>query len=490
MKTLIRRIFVPGLLVAAIGLARGLVAWKPAALVYLDGAFVFFVALFGIRLLDGLSVLWLTRGRRPFPVPAVLRGFILGVLYLVLVLAVLKSMFQVNISAYLGASAILTMILGLALQPVLSNVLSGISLNATKVFSRGDWVGIGAHEGVVVDTNWRETRVLDRDSNIVVIPNNTVASERIVNFSQPDRRTALKFFLKISPAAPAGDVLGALREAARDCPHVVAEPSPKPYLTGFDESGVSYAIKFWIEDYALKDIVLTEIGRLAWYKLRRQGIEVAVSWTERAREIAGAIEDLASRPSGPDRPDAEIERTAAVLASSTLLRYPEGERKGQLIVPPEAVRELAGLVGRRTYGRGEILFRQGEKGETCYVVASGRIRGTIATEENGKTLKTEFSVGPNGLFGEMSLLTGMPRTATGVVEETAELIEIGADDFAVLLERNADLAGTIADLASRRNSLNLESFRKMKELSARDIERGTSRTSILEHLLNFVRGRR
>jgi small-conductance mechanosensitive channel/CRP-like cAMP-binding protein len=484
---ILRRLFVPVILLAAVILGREFVPWRPSLRVYVEAAFVFLVALASIRLIEAVATLWLTRGRRPFPVPGVLRGFILGIIYLGLIFAILKNMFQVNISAYLGASAIVTMILGLALQPVLSNFLSGISLNVTKSFSRGDWIGIGPHEGVVVDTNWRETRILDRSSNIVVIPNNTVASERIINFTQPDRRTALLLPLKVSPVAPPGEVLAALLEAARDCPFIIADPNPKAYLTSFDESGLTYEIKFWVDDYALKDIILTDIGRLVWHKLRRRGIEVAVPWTERAREMADAIGKIGKPALADEETGAGTERTAAVLASSALLRYTQGDRQGQLMVPAEEVRALAGRVRRATYARGEVLFRQGDKGETCYVVASGRIHGGIAIEEGGKPYTSEFDVEPGGLFGEMSLFTGMPRTATGTVEEEAELIEIRAEDFAVLLERNPNLAGTIADLVSARNAQNMEFFRKIKTLSEQDIEKGTDRTSILEHLKRFIR---
>lgn len=487
---LARRLFVPAVLLIAVILARELLSLSPSSRVYLEAAFVFLVALTVIRFLDTIITLWFTRGRRTFPVPAVLRGFILGVIYLGLAFAILKNMFQVNISAYLGASAILTMILGLALQPILSNVLSGISLNVTKAFTRGDWVGIGPHEGVVVDTNWRETRILDRASNIIVLPNNTVASERVVNFSRPDHRSALLFPLKVGPSAAPADVLAAIAEAALDCPQVIPEPKPKPYLRSFDESGLTYEIKFWIEDFSLKDIILTDIGRLIWYKLHRRGIEVAVPWTERLREMSRAIESAGKPAPAVEAAGAGLERISAALASSSLLRFPRGERQGQLMVPAEEVRELAGRVRSLFFTRNEVLFRQGDKGDTCYVVASGRLRGAIATEEGGKPFTSEFFVGPGGLFGEMSLFTGMPRTATGSVEEEAELIEIRAADFAFLLERNLDLAGTIADLVSVRNAENLEFYRKIKTLSEQDIARGTDRTSILEHLKRFVRSLR
>jgi CRP-like cAMP-binding protein len=373
----------------------------------------------------------------------------------------------------------------------LSNILSGMSLHFTRAFGRGDWVGIGPHEGVVMDTNWRETRLLDRASNVVIIPNNIVAGERVVNFSRPDKRTALVLTLKASAQAPAAEVLAALSEAATDCPFVLDEPKPKPYLKSFDETGVSYAIKHWVDDFGLKDIILTEVGRLAWYKLRRRGIEVAVSWPERVHEIAEAIE-ATKAPAGKDRPEAaeELERTAAALLHSPFLRHPEGANAGRLMVAEEDLRELGKRVRRSAYTKGETLCRQGDKGTSCFLVVRGRIHGEITSGENGRSFKTEFDVGPGGLFGEMSLFTGMPRTATGRVAEESELIEIMAEDFGRLLAKNPEMAEAIAEMVSARNRQNKEFLLKIKELSAQDVEDSANKHSVLAYLRKFIAGLR
>ena len=94
---------------------------------------------------------------------------------------------------------------------------------------------------------------------------------------------------------------------------------------------------------------------------------------------------------------------------------------------------------------------------------------------------------PGGLFGEMSLFTGMPRTATGIVEVDSELLEISRESFARLLESNPHLAEEIAELVSDRNKKNQEFLKKIKELSDQDIEVSTSKHSILERLRKFIR---
>jgi len=449
---------------------------------YLDAAIVFLAVLLAIRLVDGWMRRRYERKRVPFPLPGVLHGFILIVLYLIVLFAVFKGALGVNITPFLATSAIFTAILGLALQGVLGNLLAGISLNLTKSFSRGDWVKIGPHEGVVLDTNWRETLILDRASNVVVIPNNTVATEMIVNFARPDRKTALTIPLKVSSGAPPVVVLEALLQAAREVLEVIAAPAPQAYIISHDNFGITYLVKFWVTDYARKDPIMGDVARHIWYKFKRENIEVPVFLNE---GVKGVVEAVAARR-GAGVEDGEKERTYNDLIRSNLLRYSEGEKAGQLLVPEDEVRRLAASIRRERYTRGEVLFRQGEKGESCFLVAEGGLKGEIIYEEKGKRFTSEFRVGPGGIFGEMSLFTGLPRTATGVIEEETELLEITAENFALLLSRNPQLAEVMAELVSSRNQKNAEFLGKIKELSAKDIEASTNRHSILERLKKLV----
>ncbi len=444
---------------------------------YVNAAIVFLVIVLVIRTVDAWLVYRFERRRRPFPVPGVLRGFFLVVIYLVVLFIVLKGVLGINITPFLATSAIFTAIIGLALQGVLGNVLAGISLNLTKSFSRGDWVGIGPHEGVVMDTNWRETLILDRASNVVVIPNNAAASEKIVNFSRPDLKTALNIPLMVSYSAPVTEVLAILKEAAREVPEVLSTPAPVAYVLSYDNLGISYLIKFWVTDYSRKFSIRGDVARHIWYKFRRSHIEIPVALTEAVKQAIGGIK--AGEEPGTEGRAGE---TFGALMGSQLFRVIEGEGAGERVVSAEDVRLLADLVKRRVYTKGEVVFRQGDRGESCYVVASGLIRGEVIYEEGGKKFTSEFKTGAGGLFGEMSLFTGLPRTATGIVEEQAELLEITAADFARLLDRNPGIGESIAGLVSERNRKNAEFLGKIKELSAKDVEDSGNKNWILARL--------
>lgn len=482
------RLLFPVSLLAAAGLAKLPVLRTALPLGakffrFVDAAFVFFVIFFLVRLLDGLVHMRYERKGRPFPLPRVLHGFFLIIVYVAAALAILREFLGFNITPLLAGSAILTAVLGLALQGVLGNVFSGMSLHYTKSFSRGDRVKVGETEGQVVDTNWRETRLRDRASNIVVIPNTVVASQTIVNFSLPDRASAVVLPVKVDFLAPPAVVLGLLIEAARETAGVLAEPAPTAYLLSYDEFGVSYVAKFWISDYGRRPAIAGEVGRLVWHKLQRRGIEIPVPVESKLKGVLRVL-----RPS-EDR-IAEIatekDRNFQDFARSAFLQVGEGERAGQPVLSEAEIRELASRTERRRFGAGEVLFRQGDPGQVCYLVAGGRVKGEISYEENGKAYTTEFTVGPGGLVGEMSLFTGMPRTATVVVAEEAELFEIRAGAFAALLTRNPQLAEAVAEVVSGRNRANLETLRKVKDLAARDIEAGADKKSVLEYLKKLV----
>ena len=482
------RLLLPVSLLAAAGLAKLPVLRTALPLGaeffrFIDAAFVFFVIFFLVRLLDGLARARYERKGRSFPLPRVLHGFFLMVVYIAAALAILREFLGFNITPLLAGSAILTAVLGLALQGVLGNVFSGMSLHYTKSFSRGDWVKVGETEGQVVDTNWRETRLRDRTSNIVVIPNTVVASQTIVNFSLPDRASAVVLPVKVDFLAPPAVVVDLLLEAAKEAPDVLADPAPTSYILNYDEFGITYVLKFWISDYGRRPDITGEVGRLVWYKLRRQGVEIPIPLESKLRGVLRALRPAEDRVAeiATDR-----ERNYQDFSKSTFLNIQEGERAGQSVLSEAEVRDLAAKSERVRFGAREVLFRQGETGDACYVVARGKVRGEIVYEEGGKTYTTSFEVGRGGIFGEMSLFTGLPRTATVVVDEEAELLEIRAPALASLLARNPQLAEAVAEVVSGRNRANLETLRKVKDLAARDIEAGTDKKSVLEYLKKLV----
>lgn len=484
---LLRKIVFPGVAILALFLTKLisplLIKPEPKALIQIFGAaLVFFTLVFFLQLIDGLIFVIYETKKKAFPLPRVLHGFILAVFYVIFFFIVLRLILKVNLTPFLATSALLTAILGLAFQGVLSNVMAGLSLHFSRSFSRGDWVKIGSFEGLVQDMNWRETILLDRYSNLVILPNNVVAAEKIINYSRPDNTSALILEIKVSYDIKPSLVLKKLLEAADEVTDVLPGPQPQAFIAGYDHLGVTYWLKFWIHDFNRKNIILGDVGRKVWYKFQREGIKLSFPFNESLQEILTTFEPQKATAEA----QAEIEANITYLLNSDFLRYPEGDKAGELIIPEEEIMALASRVKREHYSRGEVLFRQGEKGDFCFLVAKGKLRGEILCEEKGKPYISEFEINEGEIVGEMSLFTGLPRTATVFVEEEAELIKITARDFARLLEKHPGISEVIAAVVSERARKNQDFLRKVQYLSSQEIEMSCNSSSIIERFRKLI----
>jgi CRP/FNR family cyclic AMP-dependent transcriptional regulator len=112
-----------------------------------------------------------------------------------------------------------------------------------------------------------------------------------------------------------------------------------------------------------------------------------------------------------------------------------------------ALRPLADRAFRRRLAAGQILFTEGEPSDHIYVVRSGRLR-IVVTSPHGDEL-TLSVLGPGDTFGELSVLDGLPRSATAEALEPVELLAVGAAEARQLLGREpAILLAAAAELAA------------------------------------------
>jgi CRP-like cAMP-binding protein len=117
-------------------------------------------------------------------------------------------------------------------------------------------------------------------------------------------------------------------------------------------------------------------------------------------------------------------------------------------LPPRAIADLLPQVQERTYHAGTTIIRQGEPGDSFFVIETGEIR-VVDDRGGGRVVAT---LGDGDVFGEMALLTGEPRSATAVaIKETRAWI-ILKEQFDRLLEASPPLAAAVARLAEHRGA--------------------------------------
>jgi uncharacterized membrane protein len=115
---------------------------------------------------------------------------------------------------------------------------------------------------------------------------------------------------------------------------------------------------------------------------------------------------------------------ANILGLNPLFKHLEGAQ----------LRVLSAYFVSSTYAPGTFLFKMGDPGESCFVVKRGKVELSLRDHSGDKMVLAEF--GPGELFGEISLLDNGPRTATAMVLEETELLELKREELTRYLENN------------------------------------------------------
>ena len=102
-------------------------------------------------------------------------------------LIVLTRVFAQDLTAIFATSGVLALIVGLAIQPNLRNIFSGIFVSLERPFQPNEWVTIDDKTGIVLDVTWRSTKIRTFENVEVTIPNETVAKSTLQNWSRPDQ---------------------------------------------------------------------------------------------------------------------------------------------------------------------------------------------------------------------------------------------------------------------------------------------------------------
>jgi small-conductance mechanosensitive channel len=126
--------------------------------------------------------------KRDIHLPPLLRNVILTATYLTILLIALKiTVPGFSLSPLVLASGVFSLVVGLALQDVLSNLIAGVTLSVEKPLRKDDWVSISGQEGKVVEITWRTTKILTRQNDYVIFPNRFVAERELRNYIYPSR---------------------------------------------------------------------------------------------------------------------------------------------------------------------------------------------------------------------------------------------------------------------------------------------------------------
>src|SRR3989338_983180 len=391
-----------------------------------------------IRLIFALFVDHILKLFGKQPLPKITRDFILLLVYAVVGFILLRTKGEVNLTGLLTTSAVLTAVIGLAAQSTLTNLFSGLTLQMERPYNIGDWIQLGDTIGQGVGITWKSTRLIAREDEMIFIPNMTISQSIIKNFSKPSTRHNASLLIGIDYNIAPNKVREMMLEVVKQHPLVLHFPPPEVRVKEFGDSAVLYQIIFAHDHYAEEPRIKTEINHQLWYALKRHQIKIPFP----IRDVHHAHIERRRQEKEAVHFREEAEKILSSIPLFTALS--DDDRK-----------QIAETIFLKEFGDHEIIVRQGEEGDSLYIIHNGACNVFLGS--NGKEPKKIATMHEGHFFGEMSLLTGEPRSATVRAHRDTSVFEIKKEALKHLLEKNPTLSMKLAEaLAARKMELSEE----------------------------------
>jgi small-conductance mechanosensitive channel/CRP-like cAMP-binding protein len=428
---------------------------------HLGAAVVILGAVFVIALIERFVFELYLQARHGVAVPRFLTEVSRLVILAFALFLVLEFAYDQTIKGLLIAPGIAAVVIGLAMQDLVGNIIAGLALQASKSFVHGDWLLIEHQHAQVVEINWRATQLRTLDDILIEVPNREVARQTIVNLNRPQRRHAVRIPVMLDYSDPPTRAKDVLLHAVANAKGVCPEPKPAVYLKSFGDYGIEYEIKFWMDDHQHFPEVADAVRTNVWYGLKRHGLRIP--YPTRTVQL--------ERPARDKQQEVQL-AARIILRNQPLFKCLADEQLDALLPRGRVVH----------FGRGEKLIEQGQNGDSMFIMVEGE--ASVIAERNGVT-RPVASLKAGDCFGEMSLLTGEQRMATVVANADCEVVEIGKPVLAKTLKEHPELLRELGELLAARQLETENAFSGTPPNTATLRRQTTYAAGFLEKLRHF-----
>lgn len=212
-------------------------------------------------------------------VPLLLVNIFTLVLSIVLFFWAASTVFGIQLTPLLATSAAFSIILGLALQDTLGNLVAGIALQLDKSFEIGDWLevvqGLQRSTGQVKEISWRSTLMVGFSDEKITIPNRNMAAAIINNFSTEDSPVARSHIFRIGYGEDVQKAQEVLIKAASEISEIRGIPGPYSYIDQVTESWIALKVGYYLDNFGAQYVVGDKVMRKGIEALRKNGIAMA-----------------------------------------------------------------------------------------------------------------------------------------------------------------------------------------------------------------------
>jgi len=196
--------------------------------------------------------------------------------YTIIVISIIigLDMIGVKITLLLAGSAALLVGVGLGLQQVFNDIVSGILLLFEGTVTIGDIIELNNIIGKVEKISIRTSKIETRDGIVIIVPNSKLVSDNVINWSH--NRSVTRFRIKVGVAYGSDItlVMQLLKEAALEHPEVVRTPEPKARFIDFGESSLDFELLFYSKRMFDIEFVRSDIRVKIDQKFRENNITI------------------------------------------------------------------------------------------------------------------------------------------------------------------------------------------------------------------------
>jgi small-conductance mechanosensitive channel/CRP-like cAMP-binding protein len=426
-------------------------------------SFAFSLAWLVVRLID--VVVWrLFELRLGSSIPRLLKDLVAAVVFLIAGIIVVSFVFEKSVTGIWATSGALSLVVGFALKNMIADVFCGIALNVDRPFKIGQWIrlhprGTEAVEGLVLEISWRSTRMRTMSNTLLVVPNSEISSMLLTNYSEPETKCRFDVTICVDFDVPAERALRVLLAGVKGARSPLEVPTPVIAANKVNDRGVEYVVRYWLKPAEVNpEIARHEVITSILNHLHQAGISLAYQ-----------KHDMFFAQMPPRQLDRRADKSALLKRVEIFSA-----------LTAEEMTTLAGQMKERRYKAGQAIVNQGEAGDSMYILVEGLLEVRSSIDNGQRQIKVHV-IQPGEFFGEMSLLTGEPRSATVLGSTEAIVYEIGKEDLNLLLQHRPEMAIQISQIiAERRCEL------KEKERTSPQ-ERGVLQQSMANQILEKMK---
>ncbi|MBV9515447.1 MAG: mechanosensitive ion channel [Mycobacteriaceae bacterium] len=318
-----------------------------------------------------------------------------------------------NIRGLVTALGVTSIVVGLALQNSVGQIISGLLMLFEQPFRLGDWIETSAARGRVIEVNWRAVHI-DTGSGLQITPNSVLAVASFTNLSRPPGAYKIKITTIFSVDDPPDRVCAMLSRIAGELPHLKPDHAPKSVPLG----GLQYRTTVPLHSPADDGVAKSTFLRWVWYASRREGLH-----------LDEAEDDFCT-------PESVDQAVRAVVAP-------------MLRLSPTDQQQLAPHATLVRYGADEIIEHIGDVPARMTFIMSGRVRVAAPAGDGSFVPVTTLNVGS---FLGQTALTRQPVVANAQALGEVTAVEVERDYMEQLLQRKPSLLQEFGRLIDERRT--------------------------------------